>query len=264
MGNVRYSNPISDARVHEWLSDVHSLSLICRQHQRSTGCKVTCWLFDFLLKFLGSASSHLTFNSSFSTGISCIYYPSRFPCKCSLQTCFQGLWILTKIDDEYKESNIYLLHRALVSAGHIFSPNEREAISLVGPGPPLELIARLSELGAEVHFQAQFISSCWFVLFLFFFIFLFVEKNMQKSSFVFFLLDNYRSIWCLRIHWRRCESLWSFSYSIRSNESSSGLYMWSLVYYPSQTVWFHNNIFLSSIMLHSRELLRWSVALTLS
>lgn len=40
--------------------------------------------------------------------------------------------------------------QALVSAGHIFSPNEREAISLVGPGPPLELIARLSELGAEI------------------------------------------------------------------------------------------------------------------
>jgi sugar/nucleoside kinase (ribokinase family) len=40
--------------------------------------------------------------------------------------------------------------RDLVSSGHIFSPNEREAVSLVGPGPPLELIERLSELGAEV------------------------------------------------------------------------------------------------------------------
>ncbi|KAH8937312.1 hypothetical protein BDL97_16G022000 [Sphagnum fallax] len=38
----------------------------------------------------------------------------------------------------------------LVSSGHIFSPNEKEAVSLVGPGPPLELIERLSELGAEV------------------------------------------------------------------------------------------------------------------
>lgn len=44
-------------------------------------------------------------------------------------------------------------HRALVSVGHIFSPNEREAASLVGAGTPLELIARLSELGAEVHFH---------------------------------------------------------------------------------------------------------------
>lgn len=40
--------------------------------------------------------------------------------------------------------------RALVTAADIFSPNEREAISLVGPGPPLELIGRLVELGAEV------------------------------------------------------------------------------------------------------------------
>jgi sugar/nucleoside kinase (ribokinase family) len=40
--------------------------------------------------------------------------------------------------------------QALVSAGHIFSPNEREAASLVGPGTPLELIERLSELGGEI------------------------------------------------------------------------------------------------------------------
>ncbi|KAG0577584.1 hypothetical protein KC19_5G166500 [Ceratodon purpureus] len=40
--------------------------------------------------------------------------------------------------------------QALVSTGHIFSPNEREAASLVGPGPPLEMIERLSELGAEI------------------------------------------------------------------------------------------------------------------
>ncbi|CAM6082281.1 unnamed protein product [Calypogeia fissa] len=40
--------------------------------------------------------------------------------------------------------------QALVSGAHIFSPNEKEAISLVGPGPPLDLISRLVELGAEV------------------------------------------------------------------------------------------------------------------
>jgi len=46
-----------------------------------------------------------------------------------------------------------LVLRALVTSGHIFSPNEVEAVSLVGPGPPLELIDRLAELGAEVNFQ---------------------------------------------------------------------------------------------------------------
>lgn len=40
--------------------------------------------------------------------------------------------------------------RALVGVGHIFSPNEEEAASLVGPGAPLEVIGRLAELGAEV------------------------------------------------------------------------------------------------------------------
>ncbi len=40
--------------------------------------------------------------------------------------------------------------RALVSAGQIFSPNETEAISLVGPGEPLTLIHRLAEAGAEM------------------------------------------------------------------------------------------------------------------
>ncbi|XP_024545143.1 uncharacterized protein C16C9.01c [Selaginella moellendorffii] len=40
--------------------------------------------------------------------------------------------------------------KALVSAGHIFSPNEKEAASLVGPGSSMELIGRLAELGAEV------------------------------------------------------------------------------------------------------------------
>jgi sugar/nucleoside kinase (ribokinase family) len=40
--------------------------------------------------------------------------------------------------------------RALVSAGQIFSPNEVEAASLVGPGEPLELIRRLVEAGAEI------------------------------------------------------------------------------------------------------------------
>eukprot|EP01018_Ginkgo_biloba_P039345 Gb_39076 [translate_table: standard] len=39
--------------------------------------------------------------------------------------------------------------RALVSAGNIFSPNEKEAASLVGPGSPLEMIQRITELGAE-------------------------------------------------------------------------------------------------------------------
>lgn len=39
--------------------------------------------------------------------------------------------------------------RALVSAGHIFSPNEAEAASLVGPGEPLEVIRRLVGAGAE-------------------------------------------------------------------------------------------------------------------
>lgn len=40
--------------------------------------------------------------------------------------------------------------RALVSAGQIFSPNEAEAASLVGPGEPLEQIRRLVEAGAEI------------------------------------------------------------------------------------------------------------------
>ncbi|KAH8937314.1 hypothetical protein BDL97_16G022000 [Sphagnum fallax] len=47
-------------------------------------------------------------------------------------------------------SALPLPYQDLVSSGHIFSPNEKEAVSLVGPGPPLELIERLSELGAEV------------------------------------------------------------------------------------------------------------------
>lgn len=40
--------------------------------------------------------------------------------------------------------------RALVTSAHIFSPNEKEAISLVGPGTPNDIISRLVELGAEV------------------------------------------------------------------------------------------------------------------
>lgn len=40
--------------------------------------------------------------------------------------------------------------RALVSTGQIFSPNEAEAASLVGPGEPLELIRRLVVAGAEI------------------------------------------------------------------------------------------------------------------
>lgn len=39
---------------------------------------------------------------------------------------------------------------ALGSAGNIFSTNEKEAASLVGPGSPLEMIERITELGAEV------------------------------------------------------------------------------------------------------------------
>jgi sugar/nucleoside kinase (ribokinase family) len=40
--------------------------------------------------------------------------------------------------------------RVLLGAGQIFSPNETEAQSLVGPGEPLDLIRRLVEAGAEV------------------------------------------------------------------------------------------------------------------
>jgi sugar/nucleoside kinase (ribokinase family) len=40
--------------------------------------------------------------------------------------------------------------RALVSAGHIFSPNQAEAVALVGPGEPLELVERLAAAGAEI------------------------------------------------------------------------------------------------------------------
>lgn len=40
--------------------------------------------------------------------------------------------------------------RALVSAGQIFSPNQAEAGSLVGPGEPLEVVRRLAEVGAEI------------------------------------------------------------------------------------------------------------------
>jgi sugar/nucleoside kinase (ribokinase family) len=41
------------------------------------------------------------------------------------------------------------LHQ-LVTAGQIFSPNQAEAASLVGPGEPLQLVQRLIEAGAEV------------------------------------------------------------------------------------------------------------------
>jgi|AntAceMinimDraft_12_1070368.scaffolds.fasta_scaffold276791_1 sugar/nucleoside kinase (ribokinase family) len=40
--------------------------------------------------------------------------------------------------------------RQLCTAGDIFSPNEREAVSLVGPGTPMELVARLAAAGAAV------------------------------------------------------------------------------------------------------------------
>ncbi|GAQ89655.1 hypothetical protein KFL_005470070 [Klebsormidium nitens] len=39
---------------------------------------------------------------------------------------------------------------ALLTSAHIFSPNEKEAFSLVGPGEPLEVVARLVEAGAQV------------------------------------------------------------------------------------------------------------------
>jgi len=39
---------------------------------------------------------------------------------------------------------------SLASAGQIFSPNQAEAVSLVGPGEPLQLVRRLVEAGAEV------------------------------------------------------------------------------------------------------------------
>ena len=37
-----------------------------------------------------------------------------------------------------------------MSAGDIFSPNEVEAASIVGPGTPLELVQRLAAAGAAV------------------------------------------------------------------------------------------------------------------
>jgi sugar/nucleoside kinase (ribokinase family) len=40
--------------------------------------------------------------------------------------------------------------RKLATAGQIFSPNQAEAVSLVGPGEPLQLVERLVEAGAEV------------------------------------------------------------------------------------------------------------------
>ncbi|KAI5082224.1 hypothetical protein GOP47_0001967 [Adiantum capillus-veneris] len=40
--------------------------------------------------------------------------------------------------------------RALITSAHIFSPNDKEAMSLVGPGTPMEVIKRLVELGAMV------------------------------------------------------------------------------------------------------------------
>jgi sugar/nucleoside kinase (ribokinase family) len=40
--------------------------------------------------------------------------------------------------------------QALLSSGQIFSPNEAEAQSLLGPGQPLDLIQRLVKAGAEI------------------------------------------------------------------------------------------------------------------
>lgn len=48
--------------------------------------------------------------------------------------------------------------RALLSAGQIFSPNEEEAQSLVGPGEPLDLLRRLVEAGAEIVALRQGVS----------------------------------------------------------------------------------------------------------
>eukprot|EP00252_Welwitschia_mirabilis_P028019 TRINITY_DN9924_c0_g1_i1.p1 TRINITY_DN9924_c0_g1~~TRINITY_DN9924_c0_g1_i1.p1 ORF type:complete len:271 (+),score=63.27 TRINITY_DN9924_c0_g1_i1:69-881(+) len=47
-------------------------------------------------------------------------------------------------------SSLPATYRALVSVGNIFSANEKEASSLVGPGLPLEIIQRLTELGAKI------------------------------------------------------------------------------------------------------------------
>jgi sugar/nucleoside kinase (ribokinase family) len=38
----------------------------------------------------------------------------------------------------------------MLSAGDIFAPNLEEAISLVGPGEPVELVQRLMQAGARV------------------------------------------------------------------------------------------------------------------
>jgi len=40
--------------------------------------------------------------------------------------------------------------QAFCSAAHVVSPNEAEAISMVGPAPPAELVARLADAGAAV------------------------------------------------------------------------------------------------------------------
>ena len=40
--------------------------------------------------------------------------------------------------------------RQLCGAGDVFSPNELEAISLVGPGTPVELVTRLAAAGAAI------------------------------------------------------------------------------------------------------------------
>ena len=38
-----------------------------------------------------------------------------------------------------------------MTSADVFSPNEKEAISLVGPGTPIEIISRLVELGAQAR-----------------------------------------------------------------------------------------------------------------
>jgi sugar/nucleoside kinase (ribokinase family) len=55
--------------------------------------------------------------------------------------------------EPYTSAERLLTHaelRAFCSAAHVVSPNEAEAISMVGPAPPAELVARLVAAGAAV------------------------------------------------------------------------------------------------------------------
>lgn len=65
--------------------------------------------------------------------------------------------------ETYTHAEDILTHselKALITSAHVFSPNEREAISLVGPGTPLEIIRRLVEFGAEVVVLRRGPSGC--------------------------------------------------------------------------------------------------------